>query len=97
MATPAVLNKVRDDSGMRHMDNSQLESTRKYVRGQPVKVTFGNGELRNGHIADFGVQDLLPLYWVKIDGVPREVLKFEFELDVEATARCSDGSGGKRR
>lgn len=57
--------------------------TRKYARGQEVEVRSDQGRWKSGRIVDFGHQEILPLYWVRIDGSSQEVPKLEFELDLK--------------
>ncbi len=80
MAMPVAQKTVLEDSRICERGGSSPGSTRGYARGQQVRVRIRNGEWRNGHVVDFGNQEILPLYWVKIDGSAREAFKFEFEL-----------------
>lgn len=80
MAMPAAFRAVPEDHQASQRENPSPDSLRKYAIGQKARVKIRNGEWRNGHIVGFGIQDLLPLYWVKIDGTVEHALAFEFEL-----------------
>jgi len=80
MAMPVAQQMISEESRPSKRKHSLRGSMRKYARGQEVRVKIRTGEWRNGHIVDFGNQDLLPLYWVTIDGTAEQALAFECEL-----------------
>ena len=80
MAMPVVPKEVLEDSRPPHAKNPLPACTRKYAKGQQVQVRMSNEEWINGRIVDFGSQEILPLYWVEVDGFRRAVPKCEFEL-----------------
>ena len=60
---------------------------RHFAPGQEVEIrTEGHGR-RYGRIIALGCQDVLPLYWIEIDGTSEEVLRFEHELRQRAAER----------
>jgi len=78
---PSVLSLTADnDSGVRPTRVPSPGARRQYAVGQLVEVRSDNGQWRSARVIDFGNQDTLPAYWVRIDGWSDEALKFEFEM-----------------
>ena len=53
---------------------------RHYAPGQEVEVRIDGIGRRYGRIVALGCQDVLPLYWIEIEGTSKQTLRFEHEL-----------------